>query len=181
MNATTVSRGIQGAALAAGGSYNDTSPSTVPTPLRATSKRRIARLQTIIAELKVRDLGCAGTAALVDCSQSAARLYLAELREAGVICSRTIRQAAGNADKFGHRLHSDQQLIERFLAKLGNSMQSGAVSACVSVHDVDVSASAQVRRFHLIRDDDKTSHKVSNSIPQPDPLICALFGRSSGY
>jgi nucleotidyltransferase/DNA polymerase involved in DNA repair len=179
MNATTVSREIQGAALPEGGSCNDASPSTFSTPLRATSKRRIARLQTIIAELKVRDLGCAGTAALVDCSQSAARLYLAELREAGVICSRTIRQAAGNEDKFAHRLHSDQQLIERFLAKLGDSMQSDAVSVCVSCRHV--SASAQVRHFHIIRDDDKTSHKVSNSLPQPDPLICALFGRSSGY
>lgn len=169
---------MKASSVPTGGSCNDASLQAAPTPLRAARKRRIARLQAIIAELKVRDLGCAGTAALVDCSQSAARLYLAELREAGVICARTIRQAAGNADKFAHRLHSDQQLIEHFLAKLADAMHGDTGCACASVYDV--STGAQVRHFYLIRDDDKTSHKVSNSIPQPDPLISALFGRSPG-
>jgi hypothetical protein len=170
MNATSVSRGIQGTAQFKGEAGNEVFP-----PLRATRKRRIARLQAIVAELKVRDLGCAGTAALVECSQSAARLYLAELREAGVICARTIRQGAGNADKFAHRLSSDEQLIERFLAMLGDSMRSDSDCACVGLRDVP--ATALVRRFHLIRDDDKTPHRVSNSLPVPDPLISALFGR----
>lgn len=176
MKTTSVSRAIQGTVPFQGEAGNEVFAPTFSTPLRATRKRRIARLQAIVAELKVRDLGCAGTAALVDCSQSAARLYLAELRDAGVICSRTIRQATENVDKFAHRLSSDDQLIERFLAMLGDSMRSDPDCACVGLPDV--SATALVRRVHLIRDDDKTPHRASNSLPLPDPLISALFGRN---
>lgn len=68
-------------------------------PMRRSSYRRQANLRTLVAEFALRDIGSAGVALLLDCSISAARNYIIELVDAGVLVSHPVRQRAGGVDR----------------------------------------------------------------------------------
>lgn len=142
--------------------------------LRVSSARRIEQLRALVAELMMRDIGYVGVATLLQCSKSAARMYVQELRGAGMITARPIRQPADCVDKLAYRLHSDPQQVQAFLAKLSQSQRCNITSQRNGGQKVE--ASSNVRRFHIMQDDANISLMVSEAPAQRDPLVTALFG-----
>lgn len=143
-------------------------------PRKSSRTRRIEQLRVLVAELMVRDLGCAAAAALLGCSVSAARAYLHELRAAGVLAASRIRQPARSVDKMAFRLHPDTLLVHAFLDTLADAQHCDVISTKRGGHKVD--ARTNVRHFHIMRDDCHISLKVSSAPAQRDPLVAALFG-----
>lgn len=143
-------------------------------PLRASSARRIEQLRALVAELMMRDIGYVGVATLLKCSQSAARIYVQELRNAGIITASPIRQPPDCVDKFAYRLHSDPQQVRAFLATLSQPQRCNISSPRKGGHTDE--ASSNVRRFHIMQDDANISLRVSDAPAQRDPLVAALFG-----
>lgn len=112
----------QGAVLAAGADltgpprerHRATSFQLARLPVRQSSARRMAKLHALIAELKVRNTGYGAVALFLPCSSSAARNYMHELRDAGVVGSALIRQGAGCIDKMAYHLNPDPALAQNF-------------------------------------------------------------------
>lgn len=130
------------------------------TPLRRQSKQRLTNMRTLVAEFSVRDLGYGGVALLLDCSSSAARNYICELLDAGLITSHQIRLAAGCVDRTRFRLTDDPGLVRHFLAGLGKSQGGDGNS----------------RRVHRALDYSNSSSDVDDTQARRDPLVTALFG-----
>ncbi|WP_426193447.1 hypothetical protein [Massilia sp. DWR3-1-1] len=114
---------------------------------RLSSARRIDKLGALVAAFAARDLGNAGVALLLECSLTAARNYLAELLDAGVIDAHPVRQAAGCLDRTLYRRSADPLAAGVFLAAL---TRADCVAGCSPG-----AGSAPARR---------------------DPLVAALFG-----
>jgi hypothetical protein len=114
---------------------------------RPSSARRIDKLRALVAAFGARDIGNAGVALLLDCSLTAARNYLAELLDAGVIDAHPVRQAAGCLDRTLYRRSADPLAAGAFLATLVSADCVAGLSAGAG--------SAPARR---------------------DPLVAALFG-----
>ncbi|MET0856993.1 MAG: hypothetical protein ABWY27_09620 [Telluria sp.] len=85
--------------------------------MRPSSLQRIARIDALIAELSLRQLGNLGAAALLDCSASSARNYLRELLDAGVIVT-GFKPMPACADKTVYRLSGDHLRVTAFQAAL---------------------------------------------------------------
>lgn len=144
------------------------------TPVRQSSARRMANLHALIAELKVRNMGYGAVALFLACSSSAARNYMHELRDAGVIASALIRQSAGCIDKMAFYLNPDPALAQNYLATLDASKRGNKIVTKGGEHQVD--ARANVRHFHIVRDDARIALAVGSTSAQRDPLVAALFG-----
>lgn len=136
------------------------------------------KLHALVAELAVRNMGYGAAALFLACSSSAARNYMHELRDAGVIAAALIRQSAGCIDKMAFHLNPDPSLAQNFLATLDASRRVNKISTRGGGHQVD--ACANVRHFHIMRDDVEMSLKVSSTPVQRDPLVAALFGARRG-
>jgi predicted transcriptional regulator len=54
-------------------------------------------LQALVAELSVRDMGCAEVSLFLGCSPSSARNYINRLLDAGIVAPRRIGGACGRA------------------------------------------------------------------------------------
>lgn len=137
--------------------------------MRPSTLLRIERLDKLIAAFAACDMGYLDAAKLLRCSASAARNYLAELVDAGVI-----QQCRGNHDRSGgkslYRLSADQATVCTYMTALGQ--------ACDRVNANLVSATSE--------------GQCSRALPRPvvvvncaalpvgttrrDPLVAALFG-----
>lgn len=94
-------------------------------PMRRSSYRRHANFRKLVAELALRDIGCAGVTLLLDCSISAARNYIAELVDAGVLASHPVRQQAGCIDRTLYCRTADPLVVRAFLAALASPQDAG--------------------------------------------------------
>lgn len=130
------------------------------TPLRRQSAQRLTNMRTLVAEFSVRDLGYGGVALLLDCSSSAARNYICELLDAGLIASHPIRLAAGCADRTRFCLTDDPGLVRHFLAGLGKSQGGDGNS----------------QRVHRALEHSNSSADMDHTQARRDPLVTALFG-----
>ncbi|MDL2356562.1 MAG: hypothetical protein QFF03_15025 [Pseudomonadota bacterium] len=110
-------------------------------------------MRLLVAEFAGREIGCAGVALLLGCSLSAARNYVAELLDAGVIALRPNRQAAGGVDRTLYRLAAEPLKVHQFLAALTD----------------------RERIDRLWRDADFCC-ETDGSFVRRDPLVAALFG-----
>ncbi|RJG14453.1 hypothetical protein D3872_17715 [Massilia cavernae] len=75
----------------------------------------------MVEEFGERDIGCAAAAMLLNCSLTAARNYILELLDAGVVASHPVRQDAGCLDRTLYQLSADRPLVQRFLATLADT------------------------------------------------------------
>lgn len=82
------------------------------------STQRSAKLRTLAIEFTRRDIGRVGVADLLDCSASAARYYLAELQDAGLVSLVPARQTAVFADRKLYRLIADRATVDAFLDRM---------------------------------------------------------------
>lgn len=161
---------VTGPDAGGGGSLRQMSVTT----LRASSVRRMEQLRALVSELMIRDIGYTGVATLLKWSQSAARMYVQELRGAGIVAAGPIRQPADCVDKIVFRLNSNSQQVQAFLATLSQSQRCNIAPSRKGEHKDE--ARSNVRRFHIMQDDAKISLRVSDAPAQRDPLVAALFG-----
>lgn len=139
-------------------------------PIRLSTQRRIERLKTLLSELAVRDLNHFDVARLFECSLSAARNYMRELRDAAVVILPTAAVGKSKLDEARYQLSPHVWLVQDFIdAKYyGSVLAAGRPQRCAS-------ASAP-RHFHILADDVKHAVKINNCPARRDPLVAALFG-----
>jgi hypothetical protein len=137
--------------------------------LRPSSARRLGHLRGLVAEFADRDIGQKGVALVLGCSQTAARNYLAELVDAGVVAAHPVRQAAGCMDRRLYRITADPLAVHRYLAALARSHRRSAERDDAAV-SAPVPDGARIYRSWLAAD-------FSPGRPaRRDPLVAALFG-----
>jgi hypothetical protein len=95
---------------------------------RPSSARRLGNLRALVDEFDGRDIGCAGVAVFLGCSLSAARNYISELLDAGILNVHPAKQGPGCADRIVYRLAADPAAVQRFRATLGDP--DGAAVQC---------------------------------------------------
>ncbi|MDL2354074.1 MAG: hypothetical protein QFF03_02325 [Pseudomonadota bacterium] len=132
--------------------------------LRPSSARRLVNLRSLVAAFAGRDIGRSGVAALLGCSLSASRNYLAELLDAGVVHSQPVRQSDGGGDRIQYRLSADPRAVRDFLASL--AVPDGAA---------DCRAADPARIQRMWRDADFFL-AAGHAPARRDPLVAALFG-----
>ena len=142
--------------------------------LRPSSARRLANLRALVAEFAGRAIGCAGVALFLDCSLSAARNYVAELLDAGVIASHPERQAAGCVDRTLYRQAADPLKVDQFLGALTRT--HGADGMAARRGAAEPGSSADPERIHRLWRDADFSFGAGRSPARRDPLVAALFG-----
>lgn len=132
--------------------------------LRPSSARRLANLRSLVVAFAARDIGRAGVAALLGCSLSASRNYLAELLDAGVVLSHAVRQSDGCGDRTLYRLSADPLAVHDFLAGLAEPDGTAGPNLADPQH---------VRRMWRDADFFLTA---GHAPARRDPLVAALFG-----
>lgn len=146
-------------------------PAALAPMLRPSSARRLSNLRELVAEFAGRDIGHTGVALFLGCSLSAARNYVAELLDAGVVASHPVRQAAGCMDRRLYRLTVDPLAVHRYLAALARSHRDGEVPEWEDGAAND--PMPNVERIH------RNWSAADFSLGAPvrrDPLVAALFG-----
>jgi hypothetical protein len=139
--------------------------------MRPSSARRLSIMRALVAEFSGRDIGHTGVALFLDCSLSAARNYVSELVDAGVVASHPVRQAAGCMDRRLYRLTVDPLAVHKYLAALARSHGAGGMAGW-GEETVDEPV-ADVARVH------HNWSVAGFSLGAParrDPLVAALFG-----
>jgi hypothetical protein len=139
--------------------------------MRPSTARRIERLSSLVAEFAARDLGPAGVAALLKCSGSAARIYLIELIDSGVIGPSPNRQPNGGIKQMVYRLNADRRLVDEFLAALANP---GNTRAAAVRREPGLGCSAGYPG--TVPDGIDSACEVRAITAKRDPLVTALFG-----
>jgi hypothetical protein len=135
--------------------------------LRPSTARRILNLYLLVGEFEGRNLGCCGASLFLGCSVSAARNYIYELLDAGVIVSHPLRAPAGDIDRTQYHLAADRRVVREFLAALTQWHKDGA---------------GKHRVLPLGECDHGGLHDVADSLnpvtaqTTRDPLVSALFG-----
>ena len=143
--------------------------------LRPSSARRIGKLRALVAEFAGRDIGYAGVALFLGCSLTAARNYVTELLDAGVIDPHPVRQAAGCLDRTLYRRTADPLVVHEFLAALAGTHRAAGMPACcgTAVREAPPPDAASIRRTWCVAD---FSRGAGNAPARRDPLVAALFG-----
>jgi hypothetical protein len=145
-----------------------------PTLLRPSSARRIGNLRALVAEFAERDIGGAGAALFLGCSLTAARNYISELLDAGVVAARPVKQAAGAIDRTLYELTADPLVVHRFLATLVRTQGAVGISARRGAEGMEAKPDAS--HVHRVWLDTGLSLSMSNVPARRDPLVAALFG-----
>ena len=141
--------------------------------LRPSSARRLGNLRALVAEFAGRDIGHAGVALFLACSLTAARNYVAELLDAGVVAALPVRQAAGCVDRTLYRRSADPLVVHAFLAALARSHATG-MPAWRGTAVLEAPPDAE--RIHRTWSVADFSRGAANSTARRDPLVAALFG-----
>jgi hypothetical protein len=134
----------------------------MPSP---SSERRRANLQALVREFTLRDIGPACASALLGCSLSASRYYLAELLDAGLVAPQLAREKADCGKHQRFTLKADAPAVRDFLHSLDVSTRSAG--------PLYGSTGGQIRRVWL-----GANHwrDATHAPARRDPLVAALFG-----
>lgn len=147
-----------------------------PSPLlRPSSARRLRNLRALVSEFSGRDIGCAGVALFLGCSLSAARNYVAELLDASVVASHSVRQARGCVDRTLYRLTADPLAVHQFLAGLARSHDEHAIAPARGATASNNMAPNPEYIHRTWRTADFTLG-AGQGPARRDPLVAALFG-----
>jgi len=131
--------------------------------MRSSTLLRVSRLDRLLAVLSVRALPQVEIACLLRCSTSAARNYVLELLDAGVVETVPHGEVNGRRYKSLYRLHPDQGRLAAFLAAL---RQAAAWPGRPRGMDAGP-ARMEFGHCPLTQDD---------AAIRRDPLVSALFG-----
>jgi hypothetical protein len=139
--------------------------------MRPSSARRLCIMRALVAELAGRDIGHAGVALFLGCSLSAARNYVSELLDAGVVAAHPARKDAGCMDRKLYRLTVDPLAVHKYLAALARSNGGRGVAGWGEGEAEDTIPDVErIRRSWSVAD-------FSLGAPaRRDPLVAALFG-----
>jgi hypothetical protein len=143
---------------------------TDPVPVRQSTIVRQRRLHALIGQLAARDLDIPAVASFLDCSHSAARTYLHDLLDAGVV----FRQSPSERCKY--HLTRDAAQVQSFLAGLALPRRPTLTRANKPANGT---RSFGARHFHIIDDDCYLGVDASQVPIRRDPLVAALFGKES--
>ncbi|NIA56967.1 hypothetical protein HAV22_25410 [Massilia sp. TW-1] len=130
----------------------------------SSSERKRINLRTLVHELALRDIGCAGVSKLLVCSASASRYYLAELRGAGLVALRKARHDSDACDRNVYTLCADPAAVRHFLDGLTEPAPTTGLRRkdCAQVD----------RRWRSV----DPAGGETGSAARRDPLVAALFG-----
>lgn len=120
------------------------------------SVRRLANFRVLVAEFAVRQMGCAAVAEVLHCSSSAARNYLHELLDGGIVTRHPI-------DRTVYCQNSDPLVAHEFLAALARLGQGKRTAL-------------PTRRVHSLWNDAIVCCSSADQPARRDPLVAALFG-----
>ncbi|MGJ7916183.1 hypothetical protein ACI48D_11970 [Massilia sp. LXY-6] len=129
------------------------------------SERRRTNLHAVVLEFTRRDIGPACVSALLGCSLSASRYYLATLLEAGLVAPQSVRPQTARGKGKPFTLSADAAAVQDFLDGLA-APRGNAGPGCGD-------NGGQVHRvWH------GANHWRSAARPpaRRDPLVAALFG-----
>jgi DNA-binding transcriptional ArsR family regulator len=145
--------------------------------LMPSTARRLANMRLLLAELALREMQVDEIAKLLSASSSAARNYVYELRDAGVVDAVHDRDGRFRACKPSYRLSSNPAKSRDFIEAMVNSERD----ARVLVRPGTAGKRGQVivgiaRRVHIMGDDVHYSIRVDREPVRRDPLVTALFG-----
>ncbi|TQK10215.1 ArsR family transcriptional regulator [Herbaspirillum sp. SJZ107] len=132
---------------------------------------RLASLRKLVNALTVREMTRAEIAKLLGIGESAARTYIADLREHLTIlhCEAAVTWPL----KPGvYRLTADPEAIAACLKSLGGVTAVRPVRAS----SMEIAARDPRRHFHILGDDEHYAVRVSRAAPARDPMVAALFG-----
>lgn len=120
-------------------------------------------------------MGYLSVAALLQCSPSAARQYLYQLRDAAVVSFRPGRRV-DCADCGNYSLNADPAVAQNFFATLAESACSARIS--VRTNRPKHAGIPGAPYFHIM-DGDILPLRMSNAPARRDPLVVALFGEAA--
>ncbi|MDP3670435.1 MAG: hypothetical protein WA191_21950 [Telluria sp.] len=141
---------------------------------RPSTELRRVRLRALVAMFSEREIGYVEVARLLTCSASAARNYIFELMDAGVVSLSPNRGPAGGLDRSVYRISADRRIVDEFQAGLEKplsckgSRTTSALRHCDEAPDaLPVRTGAQSIPCAL---------DTSTPAARRDPLVAALFG-----
>jgi hypothetical protein len=134
----------------------------MPSP---SSERRRANLHALVLEFTRRDIGPACVSALLGCSLSASRYYLATLLDAGLVVPQSVRHGTACGKRKAFTLSADAAAVRDFLDSLAAPHRSAGPGGA--------SNDGHVRRVWHGANHWRTA---ACAPAQRDPLVAALFG-----
>lgn len=131
---------------------------------------RLASLRNLVNALTVREMTRAEIAKLLGIGESAARTYIADLREHLTIlhCEAAITWPLMPGV---YRLTASPDAIAAYL----NGMDAATARPARS-SSMEIAARDPRRHFHILGDDEHYAVRVSRAAPARDPMVAALFG-----
>jgi len=132
---------------------------------------RAANLRKLVEALTVREMPRGEIAKLLGIGESAARTYIADLREHLTIlhCEAAVTWPL----KPGvYRLTASPEAIAACLESLGGVTAARPARSS----SMEIAARDPRRHFHILGDDEHYAVRVSRAAPARDPMVAALFG-----
>lgn len=139
---------------------------------RLSTIRRIARLEVLLDEMKVRELTHYDVADFLMCSLSSARNYMLELLDAGLLSAVQHGQERRNRDETPYRVSANTRVVEEFIAS--RTLNPVGRVSMTSFRN------SSAERSLAVRGDPRSTAAAREFPATRDPLVAALFGcRSS--
>lgn len=135
--------------------------------VKSASLRKIENMHRLVAALDQRDMGPNAVMELLKISYSAARNYLSELEQAGIVSPDPVRRSL-------LRISSDPSARLRYFAALTERAEGAQVSLRRSATRHCTNSTG--RFLHVLADDVGFSLVLHRVPVQRDPLVAALFG-----
>lgn len=138
-------------------------------PGRSTLRRQVT-MKALIAELTLREMNHWAVADFLQCSCSAARNYMKELLEAGVVKLPPRGREKYVIDRAPYSISADAGAIERFLvSQAGREKASGTCGQ-------GFNGLLNGQRVHIASGDMSFPMRFDSPRVHRDPLVSALFG-----
>jgi len=131
---------------------------------------RLASLRKLVEALAVREMTRSEIAKLLGIGESAARTYIADLREHLTIlhCEALITWPLSPGV---YRLTASPEAITAYLESM-----DAATARPARASSMEIAARDPRRHFHILGDDEHYAVRVSRAAPARDPMVAALFG-----
>jgi len=131
---------------------------------------RLASLRKLVNALASRQMTRSEVAKLLGIGESAARTYIADLREHLTVlhCAAPITWPLMPGI---YRLTASEEEIAAYLESM-----DAAPARPVRPSSVEIAARDPNRHFHILGDDERIAVRVSRAAPARDPMVAALFG-----
>jgi hypothetical protein len=142
---------------------------------RPSTIRRIEKLRALVTALAARDMGYVSVAALLECSPTSSRQYLAQLADAGVVSYRPGRRP-GSTGGGSYRLNADPRAARVFLSTLtAADVPATKLRRTIRPRYAGIPGG----RYVHVMDGDSLPRSTDEGRARRDPLVAALFGEAA--